>query len=707
MNSTPYKWINLDYLIVVVFLQAIVCLTVFFDIPIARQVMSFFFFTFVPGYTILKLLMVDNLGKVETVLFSAGFSIAFLLISGLVLNESSLLVGFFQPLSLVPLMLFLNTLILVGVVAAYLRNRNVKIFANQPIVKIQIKPAFIFLVLPILSIAGAVYVNIYENNLLLLFMMVSVAALVVGGVLSKKFLPSQLYPIAVVTIGIALLFHATLISSYIMSYGSDVPWEYFVFKSTQSAGYWSTSNPYFGDIGLGRYYSMLSITVLPTIYSSILNMDQMMFKVIFPAIFSLVPLGLYQLWQGYVGKKFALIAAFLLMAQATFYFEMISLNRQIIAELFFVLILLVMLKKDLKPFNKILFFMIFSFALIVSHYALAEILLFFIALTAILLVVLKRPSRNITLAMIVLFFVMMFTWYIFTSGSATFDSFLQFGGYVYNQMGNFFNPASRGQTVLVGLGLAESPSVWNTASRVFAFAVEGFILLGFVGLITKRSKIKIEREYFILSSAALLILSLLVIVPGLATTLNMTRFFHILLFFLAPFFPIGIDFLVRLFSKRDRVFVVSAVLLLVLVPYFFFQTNFVYEVTGSQSWSVPLSGYRMNGLQLYASNGYLDPRTASGAKWFSTQLKSSDVSLYADERTSSNVLSMYGLSNVNPLTNTTIMTNSSSVFLGALNVVTGLIPYGKLLWNSSDLSFVFENSNVIYSDGGSLVYENP
>jgi len=707
MNSMTTKWIKRDYLMVIVFLQIVVYLTVFFDIPIARQVLGFFYFTFVPGFVILKLLKLDEFGWVETVLFSLGFSIAFLMLAGLLLNELFLLFGFSQPLSLVPLMVVLNSLILIGGVLAYLRREDVKIWKSQPTEKSRFP--LLFLCLPILSIVGAMYVNVYGNNLILLFTILSISALVIGGVLSKKLLPSNLYPFALLMIAIAILFHATLISSYIVSFGSDVPWEYFVFKSTQNNAYWSSTNPFSGDIGLGRYYSMLSITILPTIYSNLLNMDQMMFKIIFPLIFSFVPLGLYQLWKEHIGKKYAFISAFLFMAGSTFYSEIVSLNRQMIAELFLVLLLLVILNKKMKPVNKIMCFMIFSFALVTSHYSVAEIFLFFISFTAVSLIVLKRPSKNITVPMVVFFFVAMFTWYIYTSGSATFDSFLRFGDFVYRQLGDFFNPTSRGQTVLTGLGMTESPSILNTISRMFAYLTQAFIVFGFVGLITKRSKIHIEKEYFILSLTAMVVLAMLLLVPGLADTLEMSRFFHILLFFLAPFFVIGADFLVKLFSKREGRFVISVLLLIVLVPYFLFQTNFVYEVTGSDSWSVPLSGYRMSALRLYRSCGYIDEQSAYGAQWLSKYVDVKNSALFADESALANVLTIYGISygGSSLLSNTTIVADNGVVYLSTLNVVEGVIPFGRLSWNSTELSSIFDDLNIICANGGSEIYKHP
>lgn len=707
MNFMPTKWIKREFLMVIIFLQLMVYITVFFDIPIARQVLGFVYFTFIPGFVIVKLLKLNELDGVETVLLSVGLSVAFLMIAGLLVNEFSLLLGVSQALSVVPLMIVLNSLILIGGVLVYLKSEDVKIWKSEPIENL---PWLLFLCLPILSIVGAMYVNAYGNNLLLLFMIIAISLLLIVSVLSKKLVPSKFYPFAVLMIAIAILYHSSFISNYIVPFGSDVSGEYFLFKTVQNSGHWSSTLLSSWSVKFGSYSAMLSITILPTVYANMLNLNSAwVFKMLYSLIFSFVPLGLYQIWQTYVGKKYAFIAAFLLMAPFTFYTEILGLNRQIIAELFFVLLLLVIVNKKIKPVNKMMCFMVFSFALVASHYALSAIFLFFISFTLVSLFVLKRPSRNIAVSMVVLFFVVMFTWYIFTSGSATFDSFVRVGDYVYRQLGDFFNPASRGQTVLTGLGLTGSPSVWNTISRIFAYLTQAFIVFGFVGLITKRTRMHIEKEYFILSSTAMAFLAMLILVPGLANTFNMTRFYHVLLFFLAPLFVIGVVFIVKLLFKREKKFAVSVLVLIVLVPYFLFQTNFVYEVTGSESWSIPLSGYRMSPLRLYGGYGYIDAYSAYGAQWLSENVVVENSVFYADDSARNYVLTAYGMvvGDKYSLSNVTTVADNGVVYLSTLNVVYKVILSGELSWNTSELSFIFDELNLVYANGGCGVYQKP
>lgn len=705
MNSKVIKFKPRTFLASVLFLQAAFYITVLFNVPVVREIVGFIYLTFVPGFIIAKLLKLDKLDGLETILFSIGLSIAFLMIAGLLVNQLSIF-GFSRPLTFLPLMLVVNIAILIGAVLVYLRSENVKIWKSEHVEKFPF--IFLFLCLPILTIAGAMYANVYGNPLLLMFMIIITSILFVVTVLSKKLLTPKFIPFAVIMIAIALLYHASLISNHIQPFGSDSALEYFIFKSTENNAYWNSA--LFTDLRYGRVNDLLSITILPTIYSSILNIDSIwLFKLLIPLIFSFVPLGLYQIWQGYIGKKYAFISSFLFMAQSTFYTEMLGLNRQMIAELFFVLLILVIVNKKISKTAKLLSFMIFGFALVVSHYALAEIFLFFIFLSVLFFIIRNRPIQEISLSMVIFFVVMMFTWYIYTSNSTVFESFTSFGSNVIGQLGDFFNLGSRGQTVLIGLGLESATTIWNTISRAFAYVTQLLIGIGFIGLITKRVKIALDRVYLSFSLFAMLFLTLIILVPGLANTFNMTRFYHILLFFLSPFFVIGAVFTVKLLSKRDNKLVISVLLLIVLVPYFLFQTGCVYELTGSDTYSIPLSKYRIDAKQLFATQRYIDSYSAYGAQWFSNNVNFKRVQVYADGNTAFSSLSVYGLIHFNyieELTNATIVSKNGVVFLSTVNVIHDVVAYRAVSWNTSELSIAFEDLNTVYNNGGSIVYKN-
>jgi uncharacterized membrane protein len=690
------KYLSQRFLGVVVFLQVAMYVSLFLNFPFVREVVGLFYLTFVPGFIFIKLLKLE-LGTLEFILYSVGFSVAFLMISGLMINEFGSLVGFSFPLSTLPLSLFINTLILVGAAVAYLRQGKETQNSNPQ--NQSFSPSFLLLALiPLLSIVGTYFVNTTGDSFFLLIMIVSVALLFTVVAFYEK--STSIYPFAILMIAIALLFQTSLISNYILPYGSDSPNELYVAGATQLFSHW---NPIFSvpsDLIFGRYNAMLSITVLPTVYSNMLGMSlTWVYKIIYPLIFALVPLGLYLLWKPYIGKKFAFFAAFLFMADITFFTELTGLNRQMIGELFFVLLLLVLLNKTIKREVKFISFAVFSIGLIFSHYALAEIFLFLIFAAWLASVYLKRPSFNLQFSMIVFFFVAMCAWYIFTSGAVVFNSFTSLATQIAAQFGGIFNPASRGTEVLTGLGLAQSPSMLNTVSRAFAYLTEIFIALGFLALILKKTHFRFERDYTIFSIVALAFLVALIAVPGLANVLNMTRFYHILLMFLAPFCIIGMWTSIQFVFKHEKTILVSLLIVAVLVPYFLFQTNFVYEVAKTESWSIPLSGYRMNPLQLYENYGFIDSHSVYCAEWVSNNVPYQN--LVADTGLDT-ALTAYGLiypGYVGNLTNTAVIYPGEFVCLSYLSV-----NYEKLTWNGT-LSPVLNQTDLIYSNGGSEVYE--
>ena len=695
---------RLDFLLAIIFLQALVYISVIFDVAVVRQGIGFLYLSFVPGYLIVKLLKF-RFGTLETLTFSVGFSVAFLMLVGLFLNELGFMAGILQPLSTVPLLVALNMFVLILAVLAYLRSEPPVLFDKVSLSSVKWA---LPLTLPlVLSVVGAILVNVYNDNRVLLVMILAVSLITAVLMLKNKF-SSKIYAFVIFIIGISLLYHSSLISKYLTSFGSDVTFEHFVFKNVQENGYWSPIPLSYWDVGLGRLNSMLSITVLPTIYSNLIGLDSTwIFKLVFPLIFAIVPLSLYQLWKDSYGEKFAFVSVFFFMATATFYTELLGLNRQMIAELFFILLLFVLLDKRMSRFHRFFSFTIFGFGLVVSHYGLAEVFLFFIVSALICVLVYKRRSDNLTIGMVVLFFSIMFTWYIYTSRASVFQSFLDFADYVRNQLSDFFNLESRGETVLRGLGLEPPPTIWNTISRVFAYITEFLIIVGFISFIFERKKFNVGSEHFLLTSEAMGFLAALIVVPGLANTMNMTRFYHVLLFFLAPLCILGSSFLIKLLFKHRKGLATSVLLTFVLIPYFLFQSNFIYEITKCESWSLPLSMYRMNAYRMDGL-GYIPELDVVSAYWLSCNIASNDTRIYADIKSINRQLTAYGLMQPNMmliLFNTTKPGQNEFVYLRKLNAEDGLVNSGSIIWNSSDILSTLENISMIYSNGVSEIYK--
>jgi uncharacterized membrane protein len=302
----------------------------------------------------------------------------------------------------------------------------------------------------------------------------------------------------------------------------------------------------------------------------------------------------------------------------------------------------------------------------------------------------------------------MFAWYIFTSSSSIYDSFISFGQRVSEQLGEFFNVQSREPEVLRGLGLEPPPTVWNLISRAFAYLTEFFIFVGFVSMFVKRTKNHLEKDYSVFVVVAMTFLVALILIPGLSGTMGMPRFYHILLFFIAPLCVIGAEAIIEFVFKRKDVLKTSILLLIVLVPYFLFQTGFMYEVTQSPSWSASLSKYRMSTVRLYTEFGYMDAYSIFGAQWLSKNVAVGHTQIYADDFSRRNELRAYAsvyIGYVEILSNITEVKADGIVYLNPSNTIGGIVVGGRYLWNTSELRFLFD-LNKIYSDGESEVYKN-
>ncbi|MGF3572928.1 MAG: DUF2206 domain-containing protein [Candidatus Bathyarchaeia archaeon] len=655
----------------------------------------------------IKLLKIKTNGLAETFLFASGLSIASLMLIGLFVNQFNPLLGISKPLSPTFLLPAINAFVLICAVAAYLRSKNehtqFSFRVKNPLV------VLLLLCIPTLSVVGAITSGGYGDNRILLFTLIIIAAFFMVTLVSRRAISSKLYPLIILVIALSLVYHAALVSDRLVHFGSDVGGEVFVQKIVERDCYWNPKGPYPESESVGRSHAMLGVTLLPTIYSILLNLDSILvFKLFYSLLLVLVPLGLYLLWKNFVDEKFAFVSAFLFMSFQPFYGELLGLNKQILAELFLVLLLTVLLCKDEDKLARNICLILFSFGLVVSHYGMAEIFLFFAAFALIFLLIRRQQSRKISASFVLLFFALMFTWYIFTSSSTVFDAFLSFGQRVYNELSDFFNLQSREPEILRGLGLEPPPTIWNFISRVFAYLTEFLILIGFLWVVVKgKRRNRFGREFFLFVFVAMLFLFALIVVPGLSGTMGMTRFYNVLLFFIAPLCAVGASAIVKFVFKREDEFRTIALLLVVLVPYFLFQTGFVYEVTQTYSWSVPLSKHRMGWPRLYSEFGYISAYSISGAQWLSRNMKVVSARIYSDRYSRVNELRAYGViytGYVEILSNTTLLKVGGTVYLNPLNVIENVVAGQRYFWNTSDLQFLNE-LNKVYSNGAGEVYK--
>jgi uncharacterized membrane protein len=594
--------------------------------------------------------------------------------------------------------------------------------------------------IPFVSVFGTYMVTSYRSNILLLFLMVLISSMVIL-IFYSNFISAELCSLAIFVIAIALLYHYSLFSAYLS--GWDIHLEYYFSNLVAMNSSWDPTIP--NDLN-----SMTSIVMLCPIYSIILGIDNIwVFKAIYPLLFSLVPVVLYRVYRRLVDEKTAFLSVFFFMSFFTFFTEMTALARQQIAELFFVLLILLMVDEGINSKKVKILSTIFGISLITAHYGLSYVFMFFYLIFPwILLFILKklpitRFLRNISPPLqgnlfyvkksasnklivhtfILLYVTFALAWYIFVSGSASLKVLLNLGNHLWNNLfTEFFNPRARDPFVALALGKSLFiQSLQREIHRILQYMTQVFIIIGFSVFIINRHEDKINEEYFIMIFMSMALILMAVILPYFAGYLRMTRLYHITLFFLSPFCILGgvtfFKWILKLFGTNPNKNKYAHIMLLfILIAYFMFNTGFIQEVTADIPSSCVLGYSRIvesnTDVKLNFNGFYVFEEEVSSAEWIS-RYREKSTSIFADEQARVRILPAYGmipLSDLKPLTNKTIIYEKSYIYLKRLNVVDGLVTYIKYPEGIFDYFYINEillslsKLDKIYSNGGSDIY---
>jgi uncharacterized membrane protein len=692
------------------------------NIFVFRQITVFVYLSFIPGFVLLKILRLKETSVVDTVLFSVGLSIAFLMLVGLLINELYLAVGISRPLSTIPLTMVLSSLTLILFFVGYRQDlsENLSSIKNNFTDLKPIITTSVILVLPVLlGVIGALYIN----QPVLLLMIIVVAALYVLTVFSTKLIPSKLYPLVIFAVSMALTFQLLLTSRYTIGYDAQV--EYYVFRLTSINGYWHFLPVSINSMAEVTFNSMLSVTILPTIYSALMNINgEIVFKFFYSFVFSLVPVTLYRIYERQIGKSASLLSTFFFISGTLVFYgvEPLSLNRQIVAEFFLVLSILVLLGKKISVEKRRLLLIVFGTAMTVSHYS---IMFIYLALVFSIYVILKikgKPDEVLNSAIVFFLFTVAFSWYsIAVSPLTTLSYFFQT---VFSRFfTGLFIPATRGSVVS-----AFNPTVDFVSMAIFAlfWVAHFFILVGILILFFKPAKTKLDPKHRTVAVLSAVILFLCVVVPNVGPAFNFERFYAIILLFLAPCFVLGGETLVgvsenvlrREHALRGRSLpksyskMTTAVLCAVLIGYFLSQSGFISCIAGAS----PLSS-SINYIVMRTSTGlnlannitfyryFVSEQDVFGAVWLSNNRGESSL-IYADARTTDGVLTSYGLvprPQMSLLTSTTTLEQGDFIYLGQQNVLNGVILTSTAYFNASEISPLLNEANLVYSNGNSEI----
>lgn len=595
-------------------LLILIDITIILNIPLLRQVVGFIFLTLLPGLLIIQILKLNKLGFTEKVVLSVGLSISFLMLFGLLANTLSLYIGYKTPLSMISLLFSFNIVFIIFASIGYIINKGSSLRLSKLDLSISEK-AFLIVpsFFPIMSIYGMYIMNSINNNNLLLLLLFMIPIYVVTICFFGKTFPERLYPIVILLISISLLLLLSLRSNHLI--GIDTHTEFYYFKNTLKNMHWNVS-------GKSVLDATLSISLLPTIYQSILNISpEHLFKILYSLLFSISPLVIYIISKKYVGQFYGFLASCFFMFQYSFFITSMN-SRTSLAILFFALLMLVLFNDNIENLKKRVLFLVFMGSVVLSHYSTSYILFFILSGAFLVMTIISKRSpapKFLSFASVAILFGLIFIWYSMITETA-FEAGIYFIENVFINLNQFFSGESRGGGIpdLLGVGI-ESKNITQKIEFAVNWIIFAFIGIGIFKVILdyksmtfpelnfEKSNLlheKFEVGYIIISILCSIILVVMIALPYVSKGYDIQRLYGTIITILPVFFIIG-GLTISGFIKIPA----PLIILMVLIPYFFFVTGVAYQVAGAPRSMILNSGGNDYDIM------YIHDQDTYGSKW--------------------------------------------------------------------------------------------
>ena len=586
------------FFLILIFLIA-TNVAILLNIPFLRQVFGFLFLTILPGVLILQILKLNKIGSTEKFVLSVGLSVSFLMFFGLLINNLSLYFGYETPLAAIPLLISFNlSFIVLATIGCMINREPIFSFPNLNLTT----PEKAFLIVPVLfpalSIFGMHAMNTSDNNIILMFLLFLIPVYVIFVCIFNQKFSGRIYPIAIFMISISLLLMVALRSNHLI--GVDTHTEYYYFRTTLSNLHWSI----FGHSTLD---ACLSISLLPAIYQSILNIrPEFLFKILYSLLFSIAPLVIYVLSKRYVGDFYGFLTSCFFMSLHNFLLTPLH-ARTNTAILFFALAMMVLFIGNIDPLKKRILFIVFMASCMVSHYSTTYIFFFIMLGTFIGVEMLSKKytlKKVVSLTIVFLFFAFIFFWYSQVT-EAAFNSGVRFIENTFTNLNKFFVEEMRSSTTqsVLGEGIVQK-GIPHKIEFVLTWLTFAFIGIGIITLIRRYKEMsfpelnfkkadflmeKFEVGYFVAALVCSGLLVAVIALPFVSVGYGMDRAHLLGIVILSVFFVIGgiivAKYLDKLLSnkkivKNKREVQAYVIILLVLVPYFLSTTGVTYQMFG-------------------------------------------------------------------------------------------------------------------------------
>lgn len=674
INDWPIKRLSLlVFSILIAYIFVSFLETINLDLSSFKAIFGFIILL-IPGFIILRIFNLHELGVVKSITFSLGLSLSTIMIVGLVLNQLFPLIGISKPFTQSIVQLTFIFLVLFLLLINYIVDNEYKPRTHKINFSIM-NPYLLLIILNLfIGIIGVYCAYYFDNNLLVMIFILIMSFIPFFIVLNK--IDDEFYPFVIFITTLALLYHVSLFSPFLV--GTDIFGEFWQANLTYVNQIWNVSST-------GLLNSVLSITLIPPIFSIMCGFNNLLYlKIIAPFFFSFVPVILYSIYEKALDltEKEKFLAVFFVIAISQFYSVMIGLARQELAELFFVLLLWLILDKKYTAIT-VSVFIIFTFALVCSHYALSYIFLFYILSLSFFGYILPKTrlkaridviSSKINLNYILLLAVLIIAWQIYVSYGSVLGFLVGFIETVINGFSDLFAPQTNFSVQVIS---SVSVTIYHTIYRYIFYFTMICILIGIIDLFWSIKNKKELTTFDILAITSCTLLGIFIVLPFAGFQLGFERIFHLTSFILAPYMLLGFKRFLSLikmclsrftkFKINNNQITINKFLALFLTIFFLFNAGFIYEITNDElPNSVSLSFHhakdptkidKTRGV-MYLKVQTVLPSELSAAEWFSEH-RDQNKKIYTTY--GSTGLSIYGLRNA---TNVDINKFTSGRYIG-------------------------------------------
>ena len=711
-------------------------------IPILRQVIDFIYLTFVPGILLLGVFRINNLNTLETLLYSVGLSLSFLMFIGFLMNSFYPLIGISKPISVIPLTITISVATLVLCIILYYRNREFRLSLSSKGITFT---TLLIALLPFISIFGDYLLYYNHTNILLLILFVTISMIPIFVALNK--VPNENFNFIIWMVTLALVWYNSLYTPYIRL--TDNLTEYYFCNKVIQNGFLNFSAPHHMD-------PMLGVTALLPEFAIMCNMNlTWIYKIIVPLISSFIPVGLYQLFKRVTSSnRIAFFSSFFFISMFVFFTWCSITMKMVSAGLFLMLLLLLMTNERVDLPKKRIIGVIFALSLVTSHYGTSYIFMFSIIFALFLLFLFKErkkveQSNLITSNFVILYIVSAIAWYIYTAGGRLFEVIVSIGQHFMNSIfTEFISQEDYGIQILFG----KFP-LYLEILKVFYIISAFFIFVGLSKELYACTKGKLMNEYTALSLPSFFFL-VLPYVPGIGQY-GGGRAWYISSFLLAPFCMKGflevfklsillktslLKLLNEFTSEFKRLTILGkffnpdlsakkemTIIGIFLCIFFLFNSGFVAEVvwkhnTGASN-AISAPRILKDGAieeKEYFYRTHLSVVDMKSAEWLIENMER-DCKIFSGANAQNSlringltlVHQHIGLSSIFPLSKGIKIPTNSYIYLSEFNVINRKIKvtpklgvWGTFsnLFDINEISMLLDSSNKIYTNGDSEIY---